>query len=294
MKPVRYAPRRSCAAQAPWLSDVDVLFGLLVAVLLLSSSGCAKRAPINGSHESLVAVLWTQTSAEYAASTLQAYRVAAANLDRALEDPQWTAALEQGDAYSGLPPAVILDLDQTVLDTSPYNARIILDYGSHSQQRFAEWCRESTAPAIPGVKDFLDRVVEHGVTVIYVSARAEALRECTTKNLGSLGLPLEGQQHLLLRDGTPATRKTVQRTRAAAQHRILLVIGDDLGDFVEGAKSDREMRRVLVDEHAGRWGRQWIVLPNPMYGSWAASLYGFDYSMPRDERLDRMAPQLRR
>jgi acid phosphatase len=269
------------------------LFHLLVAILLVSSYGCATRAPVNGGHESLGAVLWTQTSAEYAATTLQAYRLAAENLDRALEDPQWTAALEQGNGYSRLPPAVILDLDQTVLDTSPYNARIVLDYGSHSQQRFAEWCRESTAPAIPGVKDFLDRVVERGVTVIYISARAEALRECTTKNLESLGLPLAGQQHLLLRDGTPKTRKTVQRTWAAAQHRILLLIGDDLGDFVEGARSDRETRRVLVDEHAGRWGRQWIILANPMYGSWSASLYGFDHSMPREKRLDRMAPQLR-
>lgn len=263
-----------------------------MAALLVSSYGCATREPINGSRESLGAVLWTQTSAEYSASTLQAYRLAAANLDQALADPQWTAALEQVNDYSGLPPAVILDLDQTVLDTSPYNARIVLDYGSHSEQHFAEWCRESTAPAIPGVKGFLDRVVERGVTVIYISARAEALRECTTENLRSLGLPLEGQQHLLLRDGTPTTRKTLQRTRAAARHRILLLIGDDLGDFVARAKSDRETRLALVDEHTRRWGRQWIVLPNPMFGSWSASLYGFDYSLPREERLDRMVPQL--
>lgn len=268
------------------------IFPLLVSVLLLSLFGCESRGLRNSSHESLGAVLWTQTSAEYAAGTLQAYNLAATNLDRALADQQWTAVLEQREAYSVLPPAVILDLDQTVLDTSSYNARIILNYGSHSSQRFAEWCSDSTAPAIPGVKHFLDRAVERGVTVIYISARAESLRECTTKNLRSLGLPLAGQQHLLLKDGTPATRKTLQRSRAAAQHRILLLIGDDLSDFVDGAKSDRDTRRALVAKHAGRWARQWIVLPNPMYGSWSASLYGFDRELPREERLNRMAPHL--
>ena len=290
---MRYASRHPYAVPAPRLRSVDVLLRLLVAALLLSSYGCQTRGPRTASHESLGAVLWIQTSAEYAASTHQAYRLAATNLDRALADPLWTAAVEQGDAYSILPPAVILDLDQTVLDTSPYNARIVLDHGSHSERRFAEWCRQSTAPAIPGVKGFLDHVTARGVTVIYISARAEALRECTTQNLRSLGLPLEGQQHLLLRDGTAATRKTLQRSRAASRHRILLLIGDDLGDFVAGAKSDREKRLAIVDEHARRWGRQWIVLPNPIFGSWSDSLYGFDHSLPRAERLDRMLPQLR-
>ena len=284
---------RSRTVQAHRFAGIGILSGFFVTVLLVSLYGCQTREAGRDSHESLGAVLWTQTSAEYAASTLQAYRLAGENLERALADPQWTAALEQGDAYSDLPPAVILDLDQTVLDTSPYNARIVLEYGSHSEQRFAQWCRESTAPALPGVKGFLDRVVERGIRVIYISARAEALRACTTNNLRALGLPLAGQQHLLLRDGTPATRKTVQRAMAAAQHRILLLIGDDLNDFVDGAKSDREARRALVDRHAARWGRQWIILPNPMFGSWSTSLYGFDYALPRGERLDRMVPQLR-
>lgn len=290
---MRCASHHPYAVPAPRLRSVDVLLRLLVAALLVSAYGCQTQGPRTASHESLGAVLWIQTSAEYAASTHQAYRLAAENLDRALADPLWTAAIEQGDAYSGLPPAVILDLDQTVLDTSPYNARIVLDYGSHSGRRFAEWCRQSTAPAIPGVKGFLDHVTARGVTVIYISARDEALRECTTRNLRALGLPLAGQQHLLLRDGTPATRKTLQRSRVAARHRILLLIGDDLGDFVEGAKSDCETRLSVVDKHARRWGKQWIVLPNPIFGSWSASLYGFDHSLPREERLDRMLPQLR-
>ena len=265
---------------------------MLFVMLLMLLHGCSSQQDRIATHESLNAALWTQTSAEYAANTLQAYQLAAANLDRALADPHWTAALEQQGDYAELPPAIMLDLDQTVLDTSSYNARIILEYGSHARQHFADWCRESVAPAIPGVKDFVDHAVVRGVAVIYISARREALRDCTSRNLRALGLPLPDQQHLLLNDGTPATSKTQQRARTAEQYRLLLLVGDNLNDFVSGSKTDFDTRRALVDENARRWGREWIILPNPMYGNWEASLYDYEYSLPRDERLNRLLQQL--
>ena len=265
---------------------------MLFVMLLMLLHGCSSRQDRIATHESLNAALWTQTSAEYAANTLQAYQLAAANLDRALADPHWTAALEQQGDYAELPPAIMLDLDQTVLDTSSYNARIILEYGSHARQHFADWCRESVAPAIPGVKDFVDHAVVRGVAVIYISARREALRDCTSRNLRALGLPLPDQQHLLLNDGTPATSKTQQRDLTAEQYRLLLLVGDNLNDFVSGSKTDFDTRRALVDENARRWGREWIILPNPMYGNWEASLYDYEYSLPRDERLNRLLQQL--
>jgi len=260
------------------------------ATLWLVACGTQQRQ--DDSHENLNAALWTQTAAEYAANTLQAYNLAAANLDRALANPQWTAALEQTADYADLPPAVMLDLDQTVLDTSRYNARIILQHGSHTREHFSEWCRQSTAPAIPGAKGFVDHATRQGVAVIYISARREALRDCTTSNLRALGLPLSGPERLLLNDGTPASSKTQQRAGIASQYRILLLVGDNLNDFVSGSKTDPVTRRALVDEHAGRWGREWIILPNPMYGNWETSLYEYDYSLPRDERLYRLLQQL--
>lgn len=294
MNAMRYVPRRQESEQVLSGRPLGGISCLLLATLILCLSGCETRETRGGSHETLSAVLWTRTSAEYAASTLQAYRLAAANLDLALADPQWTAALEQNEGYGDLPPAVLLDLDQTVLDTSDYNRRIVLEYGSHSRQRFAEWCEGSTAPVIPGAKAFLAHAIERGVTVIYISARSEALRGCTTRNLQDQGLPLERQSHLLLGDGTPSTSKTRQRARVTARHRVLLLLGDDLNDFVDGAKSDLKNRRALTNEHAARWGREWIVLPNAMYGSWQASLHGYDFSLPHEERLDRLLQHLKR
>ena len=277
-------------AQAPPLSFLYCL--LLAATVTMLLSGCGHRQVRVDAHETLNAALWTQSAAEYAATTLQAYQLAAVNMDQALADTQWTAALEQSGDYAGLPPAIMLDLDQTVLDTSRYNARIILEYGSHAREHFSEWCRESTAPAIPGAKDFIEHASRRGVAVIYVSARREALRDCTTRNLQTLGLPLPGPERLLLSDGTAATSKTLQRASTAAQYRILLLVGDNLNDFVSDSKTDPDTRRALVKEHAARWGSEWIILPNPMYGNWEASLYEYDYSLPRDERLDRLLQQL--
>ena len=148
--------------------------------------------------------------------------------------------------------------------------------------------------ACPGVKRFVDHAVERGVTIFYNSARHESWRDCTSRNLRALGLPLPEQERLLLNDGTPSTRKTLQRAKAASRYRVLLLLGDDLNDFVSGSKSDPDTRRALANEHAGRWGREWIILPNPMYGNWKGSLYGFDNSLPRDERLNRVLQQLER
>jgi 5'-nucleotidase (lipoprotein e(P4) family) len=265
---------------------------LLPAVLTFSLFGCAAQQTGVSSHESLNATLWTQSAAEYQGNTLQAYQLAADNMERALADPQWSAALEQTGDYADLPAAIMLDLDQTVLDTSSYNARIILQYGEHSSKRFREWCQQSAAPAIPGVKDFLQHAAERGVAIFYYSARREALRECTTRNLRAHDLPLPDQSRLLLNDGTEAGSKASQRANLAKQFRILLLVGDNLDDFVSGSKTDAAARRALAMQHAQRWGRQWIILPNPMYGDWESSLYAFDYSLPRDRQLQFKLQQL--
>jgi len=85
-----------------------------------------------------------------------------------------------------------------------------------------------------------------------------------------------------LNDGTA---KAQQRTDLSGQFRLLLLVGDNLDDFVSGSKSDATARRSLSDQHAGRWGKQWIILPNPMYGDWEFSLYEFDFSQPKEEQL---------
>lgn len=253
-------------------------------------AGCATPAHEPDTHEMLNAVLWRQTSAEYAVIARQTYRQARENLDHALADPQWSAALEQTGGYHGLPPAVILDLDETVFDDTGYEVRIIRRLGQYSPESFAAWCREVDAPLVPGVREFLEYAVARGVAVFYYSSRREALRECTSRNLRALRLPLPAATHLLLNDGR---NKSERRAQVARDYRILLLVGDDLEDFIDGSRQRPATRRELALDYLQRWGRDWIILPNPVYGHWESSCYNFEYGLPRPEQLRRKRLELR-
>ena len=254
----------------------------LLAMVVTVLSGCAQQPPGVEPHEMLNATLWAQSSAEYEAVTRQVYRVARANLDLALADPQWRAALEQTGDTTGLPPAILLDLDETILDNTSYEVRIIRRLGKYSRASFADWCREIDAPAIPGAKEFLDYAAERNVAVFYYSARRENLRDCTSRNLHALQFPFPDESRLFLNNGTS---KAAYRARITANYRILLLVGDNLQDFVDGSRMDPARRRDLARTYAERWGREWIVLPNPMYGHWESSCYDYDYQLTRGEQL---------
>jgi acid phosphatase len=267
------------------IKTVDTTANLLQALVITSIVmlvGCGQTPERITPHEMLNSTLWQQTSAEYIGVTTQTYRLAQTNLDQALADTSWTAALEQTGDYSGLPPAIMLDIDETVLDNGPYEARIIKKLGSYSPSSFTEWCQHENAPLVPGVRTFLEHAIAQNVAVFYYSARREKLRACTSRNMHELGLPLPDDSRLLLHNDTNKSR---YREMVAKHYRILLLIGDNLEDFVSGSKSDPASRRQLALEHADRWGRQWIVLPNSIYGHWEASMYNFDYRLPRDEQL---------
>ena len=120
--------------------------------------------------------------------------------------------------------------------------------------------------------------------------RQEKLRDCTLKNLDKLGLGLKDPKRVLLNDGTS---KTEYRSRVAKNYRILLLVGDNLEDFMNGFKSATAVRNQRAKQQQYRWGRQWIILPNPIYGDWESSLYDFDYSLPRAEMLRRKQQHLK-
>jgi 5'-nucleotidase (lipoprotein e(P4) family) len=287
---VRYAAWRVCPTRAGCRNRAkqahSFRYRTPVTLLALCAAliGCTQPEQTPDTHEMLNATLWRQSSAEYRAIALQTYRLAQESLDHALADPAWTAALEQtGDAAS-LPPAIIADLDETILDNTSYEVRIIRRLGSYSPDSFADWCREVNAPAIPGAREFLDYAAARGVAVFYYSARKTSLRECTARNLQNLHLPFPDETRLLLADGQS---KADHRARIAGHYRILLLLGDNLEDFVAGSHAEPSMRTQLAERYAQRWGREWIVLPNPMYGHWEAAAYGFDYRLPRAEQVRR-------
>jgi acid phosphatase len=230
-----------------------------------------------------------QTSVEYRANSLQAFRSARLSLDRALKNRQWTAALEQQGKFKKLPPAVIADADETLLDNSPAHARFLLDGdGNFEAKQWTAWTQEKKARALPGAAAFAQYAASRGVTMFYVTNREKEEEAATLDNLRAQGFPVvefaagspgarAGLPHnLLLRLVRPdwPSDKSTRRKLLAEHYRILLLVGDDLGDFLPGARTTAEARDKLSAAHESWWGERWIVLPNAMYGSWENALTG--------------------
>jgi len=260
------------------------LNALLTLVLLLSGACASRPAPPAAAPVAPPAavasakvplpdsVVWFRTSVEYRAVTTQSYRLATLMLDRALADRTWTAALEQTGDYGTKPTAVILDVDETVLDNSESQERDIRDGAEYTEARWAAWCNERKATPIPGAIEFTRAAAAKGVAVFYVTNRDRALEQATRDNLSKFGFPLDAARDTVLtraeRPEWSSSDKSSRRAVVAKDFRILLLVGDDFGDFVAGARGTLAARRALDEANAARWGVTWIALPNPLYGSW--------------------------
>lgn len=274
----------------------------LVALPLVA--GCRTTAPVAGpapavspvADERLAGVLWLQTSAEYQSIARSSFAAARRALDRALADPAWSAALEQAGDAASLPPAVIADVDETLLDNSIFEAESILARRPFESARWRAWVERREATAIPGAVEFARYAAERGVTVFYVTNRAAELEAATRDNLARAGFPFrEGVDTLLAPGERPewTSDKTSRRAEVSRSYRVLLLLGDDLNDFVSGAWDSPAERRELAARYDERWGERWILLPNPYYGSWERALYGHDRKLSEEEKLERKLEWLR-
>ncbi|MEM9066143.1 MAG: HAD family acid phosphatase [Planctomycetota bacterium] len=247
-----------------------------LSALLFSGGGCVSTAE---THENLHSTLWVQTSAEYFAITKQTYNAATGRLEE--------IALERDSSTL----AVILDIDETVLDNSPYQARLVRDGAVFDSETWAGWVAERSARPIPGAPEFIARARQLGFNVLYITNRDAAGREHTLANMRAVADP-EAQDRLILYSGENGwgSDKQPRRDVVAARAEIVMIIGDDLGDFTSPIEIDDELRRSIATN--GPWGESWFMLPNPTYGKWERSLYNFE-RLGELEKLERKYGKLR-
>jgi acid phosphatase len=238
----------------------------------------------------LMATLWWQVSSEALAASTQTYTSAKRALDRALvESPKRSAALEQKSGFDSKPPAVVMDLDETVLDNGRQQGELIrrgeIEY---SAPLWDQWLHLQQAAAVPGAIGFIRYAQRHGVRVFFVSnreckERQGATDKCpqqkdTAENLRKLGVQSATlDEDLMLKNERPEwkSEKQGRRELIAANYRIVLLLGDDLGDFIADVKAagiTPEQRREITRSHCSYWGDRWFFVPNPMYGSWEQTL----------------------
>lgn len=251
--------------------------GWIPALLILF---CARASAddLTG-REALNATLWMQVAPEYRANVQQVYRMAT---ERIAAPPAGSAAVEQAgmnaEALARLPTAVILDLDETVLDNTVFQARLLHDRAVYNAQNWGDWVMAAEAEALPGSREFIAAARRLGHTVFFITNRdckipaPTATDPCpaktaTMRNLVELGIDAAPDPaHMLMRNERSewnAGAKTLRRAFIAANYRIVALVGDDLGDFVDTRVFAGDRERLEP-----RFGTRWFVLPNPIYGSW--------------------------
>jgi 5'-nucleotidase (lipoprotein e(P4) family) len=207
-----------------------------------------------------------QHAAEYKALCYQAFNIARLRID----------------AYqpvSNLPLCIVTDIDETILDNSPYQTSRNLAGLDYDLETWKQWTAKAQADTVPGSGSFLNFVAQKKIEVFYITNRTEAERKGTLINLQKLGLPFADSAHLLLKSTTSG--KEPRRKTVTENHEIILLLGDNLADFTMlFDKKSLYERDAQVKSLASLFGNKFIVLPNSVYGDWEHALFQYKYDLP--------------
>lgn len=270
-------------------------FGLIVCsivstyfVAVSTAQQGAGTAPATADNEYQVgSVLYMQKAGEYRALAYQAFNLARWQLDADLDkkNPRKLTRAERK-----MPRAVVVDIDETVLDNSPAQAYAIKNRLPFNLKDWYAWGEMRKAKAVPGAVDFLNYAASKGVKVFYVTNRDEMQKQATMDNLKNAGFFDITPENVILR--TTESTKEPRRQAIAAKYRIVLLMGDNLDDFsnVFEKKSVAD-RFTEVDKAREVFGKRFIVLPNAIYGTWENAIY--DYKLlPESQKAEKRAASL--
>ena len=224
--------------------------------------------------------LWQQRAAEYKALCFQAYNMARLRMDEYSLQPHEK------------PLAVVTDIDETVLDNSPYSVHQALKGLGYNDSSWMQWTAKVDCDTVPGALSFLKYAASKNIEIFYVTNRLEAEKDVTVANLKKWNFPNADTNHVLLKTNTSS--KDTRRAAVAANHSILLFLGDNLGDFsgIFDHKTD-EQRSTLAKNNAAEFGSRFIVLPNVMYGEWLNALINYQYQQTQQQQSHELIKQMK-
>jgi 5'-nucleotidase (lipoprotein e(P4) family) len=267
------------------LRSAGMLAAALAATLWLAPATHAAEVPAN---DNLNATLWTQRSVEFKGTALAAFALARFRLEQALADKNWTGApAEQTGAYQSLPPAVIIDIDETLMDNSLYQGWMVMNGTSFTSETWGKFVAAQVSIPIPGAVEFTQFAESKGVKVFYISNRTAQEEEATRKNMERYGFPMGGNVDIFLTAREKpdwGSAKGTRRAHVAKDYRVLLNIGDNFGDFVDAFRGTEAERQKVFDDNKERWGREWIVVANPTYGSFESAPFKHDFKLSEAEK----------
>ncbi len=269
-----------------------ILCVLLAPVCLLGCSASHHTAAVrpgtaNAGHSIADGKLWAslfqQRAAEYKALCLQAYNIARLRIDQDLQQP------------SSKPLAIVTDIDETILDNSPYAVHQALQNRDYEDETWMQWTARAEADTLAGALSFFRYAASQKVEVFYITNRDERERAATLKNLQHYGFPFADDAHLVLKQTHASSSKETRRQTVAQTHNIVMLLGDNLGDFSmlfdKKSLQEREQNTLLS---AADFGKKFIVLPNPTYGDWEGALYKYNHTYTAAQKDSIIKPMLKK
>jgi 5'-nucleotidase (lipoprotein e(P4) family) len=215
------------------------------------------------------AILYMQKAAEYRALVFQAFNIARMQLDADEKDRKKLPKVERRKTR-----AVVVDVDETVLDNSPAQVVQVKNRLPFIQENWTAWVNMRKAKAIPGAVDFLDYASRKGARIFYVTNRIEAEKQATIDNLKTLGFPDVSAETVMVKateSSKEARRQTISQT-----YRIAILMGDNLDDLSNVFERKAiDARFAETDKVREMFGHKFIVLPNAMYGTWENAIYEY-------------------
>jgi len=247
-------------------------FVLIASITVFTGHAQTATQPAVDLDYQTAAVLYMQKAAEYRALAYQAFNIARMQLDADFDKKNLKRLAK---AERKMSRAIVVDIDETVLDNSPSQARGIRTNTPYNSKDWYAWTNMRKAKPVPGAVDFLNYAVSKGVKVFYVSNRDDQNeKQATIDNLKSVGFNDVSAENVLLR--TSESSKDARRAVVTARYRIVLLMGDNLDDFTSAFERKSVVDRFgEVDKVKDTWGKKFIVLPNAMYGTWENAIYDY-------------------
>lgn len=263
-----------------YLLSFGLVFASVVTTYFATHSTAQQQTAIKSEYEyQIAAILFQQKASEYRALCLQAFNWAKIGIDA---DDKTKKKLPKADRKK--PRAIVVDIDETMLDNSPAQAISAKNNLPFELKSWYAWGEMRKAKAIPGAVDFANYAKSKGVRIFYVSNRdANPQLQATIDNLKSVGFPDISAENVLLRvigqDGKPVSSKEPRRDDIEKTYRIVSLIGDNLNDLSDVFENKSVADRFAeTDKVKDWWGNKFIVIPNAMYGEWESAIYRDDKS----------------
>ena len=177
--------------------------------------------------------------------------------------------------------------NETALDNSPYEVWLLKNNQTFGLKTWNEFCAAQISRAVPGAVEFTKFADSKGVKVFYLTGRGVETEKDTRANMEKLGFPMGGNVDVFMTQrerpdwgGAKSTRRAV----VTKDYRVLLNLGDNFGDFDDAYRGSEAQRMAAFQANAERFGREWIMIANPTYGSFDTAPFGHDFKKSRAEQ----------